>query len=321
VTQSVRNQVEKVILQFLSDRINGNSARNIPKERFPGDTRGFAVRGAFHSVANLQARACLLVRDCGNKNCEAKNEHNQGLELYITLIHQVYDDNNLAPLISLQDFFYLVSVVVVREASGGDINIRYRWNHAACQCLDVLPPPGQTCSNLPFFPNTMPGAEMTFAQLTGIMEGRFGFQRNDWLCLLGAHALGRCDPDGSGYARSWTTTPSKFDNSYFREVANTNLIWIRERNTNGQTHAHVTDLFQPDVGLEQFQVQGQAAHRGTMMLHADMTSFWDADSDTRCNITHSPGGCPVRSNEFGLVQQLAADNGHLLAASQAPSRS
>lgn len=35
------------------------------------------------------------------------------------------------------------------------------------------------------------------------------------VALSGAHALGRCHPDRSGYSGPWTTSPITFSNQYF----------------------------------------------------------------------------------------------------------
>jgi cytochrome c peroxidase len=44
---------------------------------------------------------------------------------------------------------------------------------------------------------------------------RMGFNDKEIVALSGAHALGRCHPDASGYSGPWTPTPYTLNNGYF----------------------------------------------------------------------------------------------------------
>jgi len=44
---------------------------------------------------------------------------------------------------------------------------------------------------------------------------RMGFNDQDIVALSGAHALGRCHTDRSGYSGPWTFAPTTFSNEYF----------------------------------------------------------------------------------------------------------
>lgn len=45
---------------------------------------------------------------------------------------------------------------------------------------------------------------------------RMGFNDREIVALIGAHALGRCYTDRSGYKGPWTFSPTTFSNSYFQ---------------------------------------------------------------------------------------------------------
>lgn len=47
---------------------------------------------------------------------------------------------------------------------------------------------------------------------------RQGFQDREIVALVGAHALGRCHTDRSGYTGPWTRAPTTFSNLYFTEL-------------------------------------------------------------------------------------------------------
>ena len=45
-----------------------------------------------------------------------------------------------------------------------------------------------------------------------------GLNDKDIVALSGAHTLGRCHKERSGFEGSWTSNPLIFDNSYFTEL-------------------------------------------------------------------------------------------------------
>lgn len=45
---------------------------------------------------------------------------------------------------------------------------------------------------------------------------RMGFNDQEIVALAGAHALGRCHTDRSGFSGPWTFAPTTFSNEYFR---------------------------------------------------------------------------------------------------------
>ena len=49
---------------------------------------------------------------------------------------------------------------------------------------------------------------------------RMGFDDREIVALSGAHALGRCHPDASGYDGPWTPTPTTLNNGYYSLLLN-----------------------------------------------------------------------------------------------------
>eukprot|EP01043_Picozoa_sp_COSAG02_P011471 COSAG02_NODE_422_length_22587_cov_10.209089_15_plen_278_part_00 len=45
---------------------------------------------------------------------------------------------------------------------------------------------------------------------------KMGFNDREMVCLIGAHALGRCHTNASGYDGPWTRAPETFSNEYFK---------------------------------------------------------------------------------------------------------
>lgn len=61
----------------------------------------------------------------------------------------------------------------------------------------------------------LPDASKEQNHLRGIF-GRMGFDDREIVALSGAHALGRCHTDRSGYDGPWTFSPTVLTNDYFK---------------------------------------------------------------------------------------------------------
>lgn len=46
--------------------------------------------------------------------------------------------------------------------------------------------------------------------------GRMGFTDREMVALVGAHSVGRCHTDRSGYDGAWTYTPTRFSNQFYK---------------------------------------------------------------------------------------------------------
>lgn len=84
---------------------------------------------------------------------------------------------------------------------------------------------------------------------------RQGFSDKEMVALIGAHALGRCHTDRSGYSGPWTRAPTTFSNMYFKELL---------ENTWTLKQWDGPDQFEDPTG-------------DLMMLPADMALLWDKD--------------------------------------------
>ena len=64
----------------------------------------------------------------------------------------------------------------------------------------------------------MPDGDKDGKHLEDIFKPK-GFDHKDIVALSGAHTVGRCHLDRSGFDGPWTENPLEFDNSYFTEVS------------------------------------------------------------------------------------------------------
>ncbi|KAI1827239.1 peroxiredoxin [Xylaria intraflava] len=159
------------------------------------------------------------------------------------------------PWITYADLWTLAAVVAI-EAMGGP---RVAWKGGrtdfgtAAQDQAKIPPRGR-----------LPDGAQGAAHLRAVF-GRMGFDDREIVALSGAHNLGRCHGDRSGFEGKWVNNPTRFSNQYFRVLLANEKEWTRKTLGNG---------------VEQFvfveeAVQGEG-DEGLMMLPTDMSLLSDA---------------------------------------------
>jgi len=122
------------------------------------------------------------------------------------------------PGLSYADLYILASYVAIEEMGGPKIPFRPGRTDA---------PSGEWCTP----DGRLPGADMgtkpgTIAHIKEIFY-RMGLSDQEIVALVGAHALGRCHTDRSGYTGPWTRAPTTFSNEYFRLLIETK--WVKKQ--------------------------------------------------------------------------------------------
>ena len=121
------------------------------------------------------------------------------------------------PWISYGDLWCLAGVEAIKHMGGPDIPIKFgRLDHT--DDSDV-PPNGR-----------LPDAAKGTPHLRDIFY-RMGFNDQEIVALSGAHSLGRCHGDRSGFEGPWVHTPTRFSNTYYRLLINED--WKLKTNTQG----------------------------------------------------------------------------------------
>jgi cytochrome c peroxidase len=88
---------------------------------------------------------------------------------------------------------------------------------------------------------------------------RMGFNDQEIVALSGAHNLGRCHADRSGFHGAWVNNPTRFSNQYFKLMAG--LEWTRKT--------------VPQSGVQQFVNYDEDSETELMMLPTDMALLSD----------------------------------------------
>lgn len=157
------------------------------------------------------------------------------------------------PEMSYADLYTLAGVVAV-EGAGGP-TIPYRLGRTDEDSGETSPPDGR-------LPDADKGSSKMTAQHLRDIFYRMGFNDRDIVALSGAHAMGRCHTDASGYWGPWTFAENTFSNEYFR-------LLVEERWSPKATHNG-----KPWTGPDQYE---DVSTGKLMMLPSDMVLIMDPD--------------------------------------------
>lgn len=111
------------------------------------------------------------------------------------------------PQLSYGDLYTYAGVVAVEEA-GGPI-IPYSTGREDFKSGESSPPDGR-------LPDADKGSRVATVQHIRDIFYRMGMNDQEIVALSGAHAMGRCHTDRSGYWGPWTNAETTFSNEYFR---------------------------------------------------------------------------------------------------------
>lgn len=129
---------------------------------------------------------------------ELAHAANNGLDIAVRLLEPI---KHHFPILSYADFYQLAGVVAVEVTGGPEIPFH----------------PGREDKPEPPEEGRLPDATKGLDHLRDVF-GHMGLSDQDIVALSGAHTLGRCHKERSGFEGAWTPNPLIFDNSYFIEL-------------------------------------------------------------------------------------------------------
>ena len=153
--------------------------------------------GTYDKVTKTGGSDGATMRFCPEKHHGA----NAGLQVARDVLEPIKAKN---PAISYADLWTLAGVVAIEEAAGPVIP----WRPGRSDKPDGshCPPDGR-----------LPDASKGASHVRDVFY-RMGFNDQEIVALIGAHALGRCHADRSGFSGPWTKSPTMFSNDFFREL-------------------------------------------------------------------------------------------------------
>jgi len=136
---------------------------------------------------------------------------NAGLDKMVAKLEPLH---SAYPKISYADLYTLAGAVALETAG---VPVPWKAGRVDAMTPDAVTPDGR----LPDATKGEPSA--TAKALRNDVFYRMGFDDREIVALSGAHALGRCHPDASGFSGPWTPTPYILNNGYFNLLLS--LTW------------------------------------------------------------------------------------------------
>eukprot|EP01094_Clydonella_sp_ATCC50884_P019837 TRINITY_DN396_c0_g1_i2.p1 TRINITY_DN396_c0_g1~~TRINITY_DN396_c0_g1_i2.p1 ORF type:complete len:352 (-),score=104.29 TRINITY_DN396_c0_g1_i2:392-1447(-) len=133
---------------------------------------------------------------------ECKHGANAGLGLARDRLEAI---KRRFPGISYADLWTLAGVVAIEEMGGP--KIKWTPGRTDAKGPEACPPDGR-----------LPDASQGASHVRDIFY-RMGFSDREIVALAGAHVLGRCHTDRSGYSGPWVNSPTTFSNDYFVQLS------------------------------------------------------------------------------------------------------
>ena len=130
---------------------------------------------------------------------------NAGLDKMVAALEPIKERN---PKISYADMYAYAGKVAIEEMGGPTMEFKYGR-------VDEMDPSKVTPNGR--LPDADKGDHAGPKTTQGLRDVfyRMGFDDQEIVALSGAHALGRCHADASGYVGPWSSTPLLFNNSYY----------------------------------------------------------------------------------------------------------
>lgn len=190
------------------DKIRKEISELIEKDENRGPT---LVRLAWHAAGTYSKHDKTGGSDGGTIRFppEANYGANKGLDKARAWLEEIKKKN---PEITYADLYTLAGAVAIETMNGPKI----KWRPGRTDAPD-----GSKCTPDGRLPDADKGNDKDTAQHVRDIFYRMGFNDREIVALIGAHALGRCHKENSGYDGAWTKLPTTFSNEFFLELLNT----------------------------------------------------------------------------------------------------
>jgi len=195
------------------DKVREDIKKILDNEKYDDGSYGpVLIRLAWHSAGTYSKKDHNGGSDGATMRFEPESEHgaNAGLRVARDHLEKVKQKH---PGISYADLWSLAGVVSIEAMGGPKIN----WRPGR-----IDKPDGSHCT-----PNgRLPDADKGPEHIREVFN-RMGFNDHEIVALIGAHAVGRCHTDRSGYSGPWTFSPTVFSNDFFIQLLNT--TWTKKK--------------------------------------------------------------------------------------------
>mmetsp|Transcript_31172 Transcript_31172/g.47730 ORF Transcript_31172/g.47730 Transcript_31172/m.47730 type:complete len:327 (+) Transcript_31172:63-1043(+) len=207
---SVQNDIIEVIESDMEERNDGTSLV------------GTFVRLAWHCAGTYSKLDGSGGSNGGRIRHEPESKWgaNAGLDIAKSALDSVKDKH---PKLTYADLYTFAGVVAVEYAGGP--TIPYRLGRDDYDDGSSSPEGGR-------LPDADKGDVKATSQHMRDVFYRMGFTDREMVCLIGAHTLGRCHIDRSGYWGPWNKAENKFNNALFTFLLD--MKWTKKKTHEGK---------------------------------------------------------------------------------------
>lgn len=212
--------VRKDLANLMDDENVKNPSADDGVQGGGGYVHPMLLRLAWHSSGTWDKDARNGGSEGGTMRFAPESDHggNAGLHIARNLLEPIKAKH---PGITYADLYVLAGAVAIEEMAGPKIPFRPGRSDA--------PGPAEPKDDDRFSPDgRLPDGALGAAHLRDIFY-RMGFNDQEIVALSGAHAVGRCHTDRSGFWGPWTRAENTFSNEYFR-------LLVEEKWTPKRTH-------------------------------------------------------------------------------------
>jgi catalase (peroxidase I) len=178
------------------------------------------VRLAWHDAGTFCVKSKTGGSRAAQRFAEGESKHgaNAGLNIARDLLKPIQEKFcNASQNVSIADLWAFAGNTAIVVSGGPDIPFKFGR-------VDITAP--SECVE----EGRLPDGDKGLDHLRGVF-GRMGFSDEEIVALSGAHTLGGCHADRSGFEGMWTAQPLKFDNSYFKDIVNKK--WAKTKSSKG----------------------------------------------------------------------------------------
>jgi len=171
------------------------------------------IRLAWHSAGTFCTKTKTggsdgaTMRHCPESNWDA----NAGLDKARALLDPIQKKHG----VSYSDLWVYAAGVAIEEMGGPQIEFTEGRTDKSASACPVWEGPTHKDGRLP---DGDKGAPKDTAAHLRLIFNRQGFNDKEIVALSGAHSLGACHTENSGFWGPWTRAPTTFSNEYFREL-------------------------------------------------------------------------------------------------------
>jgi len=276
---------------------------------------------------NLPESVRLAFHDCvGPDGCDGclnlDDADNVGLSDIITVLTDLRAGNyarydSFADTISNADFWQMAGIVAL-ELGNSDVHLTFKGGREDC-----AESPGDSADHT--YPEPIMDRHEMYDWFLNSVDG-FGMDENKVTALMGAHSLGMCHEEKTGYNGPWTPEDLKgFNNEFYQNLVNSTFTF--------RNRAMVDPVYDDEGNLDtsidyKYQwrliADGEDSDSGTLrlMLNTDLELVYDIDVDnfgdgTDCTVVvggdeTDASACSIASTA-SLVQTYADDEATFLA--------